>query len=410
MAEMRTIDDFLNYKGSEGGGGKRLKSWAKSKGHLNFWLHTKQLPSAVWYHSLPELVVRPDKDDASRSLRNVWNRQHVCLEDEAVLKKQRFRTSDGTREHPPRRCPICRMLEAIRSLVLDGKLRDTDVIFRFDGSDKPEENRVIHAGGVCGMWKREQSTEEKERLQKHGISMRTAWAENFTAKLWYVLVGVDQDDVASGVQVAVQTQLVGDKIKAEIRKQIASEPDERGNPLVHPYCIQLLYQPDASKFDDRYLAQRINRFSLTPEIDRLIRGEAPSIEKFVRPLNATEIVAMLQKHALVDLPWDQILVKGGEPAPAPSVGGPPPRGDAARELQSQTKATPSAPSEWGDPCDVCKAPMLATATKCGKCGTAYEIEPDAAPAPATAQPAPAPASGPDSYESDAVYDDEIPFD
>jgi hypothetical protein len=405
MAEFKTVDDFLNYRSQEGGGGgKRLKSWAKSKGVLNFWLFTGMMPQTVWYHGLPELVLRTDKD-TGRSLKNVWGRSHVCHEDESVLKKQRFRAADGTREHPPKSCHLCRLTEAVREMILDGDIADTDILFRWDGSDKPEENRVIHAGGLCSIWGREPKSEVADRLQKHGIYMSKVWNESAIAKLNYVLAGVDNDDVASGLQTAIQTQLVGDKIKATIRDQIASEGD-KGNPFLNPYCLQLFYTPEAKKFDEKYGARRMNRFGITDEIERLIKGEPPNIAKFVTPFNPTEIRAMLEAHATdigKRLPWDEIW-KVPEPREVRETPEPEKQAIAHAPRTPEVRTQAPAAADYGDPCDDCKAPMLKTDTKCGKCGAVYAD--DAQPPPKAAT---APATVPGVDDMDAVYDDEIPF-
>lgn len=406
MTEFKNCDDFLNYRGSEGGGGtKRLKSWAKEKGFLNFWLHTQQMPLAVWYHRVPELVVRTDRDDPTRTLRNVWGRQYACWEDESILKKQRFRTPDGLREHPPKACGLCRLVEAVREMIRDGKCKDTDVLFEFSGSDKVEENKLLHAGGIANWWKRDDIDDaEKKRLADAGVFMSKVWDENVVAKLNYIFVGVDQDNVAEGVQVAVQTQLVGDKVKRAINDDIASKGGDLGNPFLNPYCLQLVYKPEEKKFDDKYHARRVDRFPLTSEIERHIRGEKPDIGKFTKKFNQLDLRSKLEARATPigkKLPWDAIfavpnLGSSEEAPPEPKKASVP----VAATLAPAPSAAPHA--ELGDPCDDCGSPMTKTQTKCGKCGAVYATD-EAAAAPAVAASPPPPDDG-------AVYDsDEIPF-
>lgn len=418
--EFQSVDDFLKYRPSESTGTKRLKSWAKEKGFLNFWLHTKQFPCAVWYHRFPELVVRDKKDEPGTKLKNVWGRQHACWEDESILKKQRFRTPGGDREHPPKKCGACRLAEAIRSLIRSGAIKDTDVLFEFTGSDKPEENKLLHAGGMCSIWKRDDLDEPtKKRLAEHGVYMSKVWDENVVAKLSYVFVGVDNDDVGAGLQTAVQTQLVGDKVKKLINNEIASNAGDLGNPFVNPYCIQLVYNASEKKFDDKYDARRINRFTLTPEIERLIRGDKPDISKFVKKFDQDALRASLEAHATPiakkHLPWDEIFVKVAEVEERPV--------EAPRAVQVPATVAPSpapaatapaAPVDPGPaliPCDDCHFMMKETDTKCARCGAVYEVDPaPAAAAPTAAAPAQAPAAAPSAEDLDGVYEtDDVPF-
>lgn len=410
MGEFNTVDDFLNHKGSEGGGGKRLKSWAKDPGYMNFWLHTKQMPCSVWFHRIPELVIRQDKDDRTVTKKNVWGRQHACWEDESILKKQRFRTQDGTREHPPMKCGICRMIEAIRELITDGKIQDTDVLFEFTGSDDPTENKVLYAGGMVNLWKDGMPSEEKERLKKHGIFMSKVWDQNAMAKLSYVFAGVNHDAPSDGLQIAVQTQLLGDKVKRTIRNEIASKDGDDGNPFIKPYCIRFVYKAEEKKFDDKYDALRIDRLKLSPEIEKIIRGDRPDISRFTRKFNQKDMRAVLEKHATPlakqMLPWDDIFdvpdfeAKPEEEEQETKKSSPPPAREEPKP-SGRTRVQEPPAEEMGDPCDDCGAPMTKTQTKCKKCGATYAND-DAPAPPPKAQAAPDPAD-------DAVYDQDVPF-
>lgn len=419
MTEFQSVDDFLNYKSSEFSGSKRLKNW-KEKGHLNFWLHTKQFPCAVWYHPLPELVVRTKKDDPTVTLKNVWSRSHACWEDESILKKQRFRNQNGEREHPPKKCGICRLLEAIRAYMRAGRIKDTDVLFRFEGSDKPEENKVLHAGAMTSIWKRDDLDDAtKARLAASGIFMGNApgrpgaWSQNATAKLNYIFVGVDNDDLESGLQTAVQSQLVGDKVKREINNQIASEGGDKGNPFINPYVIQLVYKPEEKKFDDKYEVRRINRFPLTESIETLIRGEKPDLKRYTEKFNQQAIRAMLEEHATEigkKLPWDKIFDVQVAAAPDASE---PPRTRVqvpAAPAPSPAQASKAPPPADTIPCDDCGHPMGKDETKCGKCGAVYEV--DAAPPQAASPPVPA-IDAAKFTQPEGVYDqgdEDVPFD
>ncbi len=412
MAEFQSIDDFVNYRSSEGGGGKRLKSWKKDKGILNFWLHTKQMPARCWNHQIPELVVRTDRD-TQVTKKNVWGRQFVCHEDEEVLKKQRFRDRQtGARELPPRSCGQCRLQEAVYQAIWSGKLDDTEILFRWEGADDAKENRIVHAGGLCGYWKREMPDAQAARLANAGIYMKTAWSENMLAKLKYVFVGVNQDDVASEVQTTLETELVGQKVQKLIRDQIASEPGNLGNPILSPYCIQIYYSPQEPQFNEKYGARRVNRYPLTPEIEKLIRSDPPTIAHYLKPFDPTKLRAMLEQYATPIckkvLDWDAIW---NVPNP---IRRPPP--EEPRRAPETSSAPPASaldrfPTvEYDDPCDDCKAPMLKGATKCTNCGASYEATPDvqAVPNPVKSSQTGQVLEGVLDDDS-AVYDDEVPF-
>lgn len=424
MATFQSVDEFLNFRGQEGGASTRLKNW-KEKGFFNAFFHRGLMPSSVWYHRIPELVVRRDKDDPSRQLHNVWSRQFVCFEDEKILKKQRFRTPEGLREHPPIICPDCRLLEVIRAMVLRGDIKDTDVVFEWSGSDKPEENCVRHAGGITGLWKQDKMTPaDKERLAQHGIYMANsgkkfgAWNEKAIAQLNYIFAVVNAEDAAAGLQVDIQTQGLGDKVKKTINKEIASN-GASGNPFTNPYCIQFQYKPSEPKFDDKYDAQRMNIVPLTPSIQQLIDGEPPDISRYTRLPDLATHRAMLETHAKVSLPWDEIFgpaeraekVRRATSAPdqaasaAPIIG--PQPAPASPPPVARVREKP--PEEWGDPCDPpCNAPMLKGQTVCGKCGAKYAVTPDAPAASAPVAPASPVPVGPSGEEP--IYDDgDIPF-
>jgi hypothetical protein len=402
MAEFQTVDDFLNHKGNEPFGLKNLKGWAKSPGYLHAWLHTRQVPVAVWLHRIPEKVIRKDKDNRERELVNVWGRQHVCWEDETILKKQRMRV-EGRREFPPQRCGVCRLIEKVRELMLSHDLADTDVLFKFEGSDKPEENTIIHAGGLANVWKRDMKEEDKERLKKHGIYMGNsgnkmgAWSENMQPKLNYVFALVNHDSVQDGLQVATQTEVLGKKVQNLIKDEILSK-DDLGNPFLHPYCIRFQHKPEEKAFDDKYHVLRMDKNKLTPEIEKIIRSDKPDIRRFTKRYNQRQMRATLEAHATElgkRLPWDEIFNVPGY-----------------KEDEEETKPQETRTPEVGHtaaappntiPCDDCKHPMLETETVCGKCGAKYEDD------------GAAPAASPPKEESfgDAVYvqggDSDVPF-
>jgi hypothetical protein len=415
QSEFGSIDDFLNYRGSEGGGQKRLKDW-KKKGQLTFFFHMMCMPSRVWLHNVPELVVRTDRETNVQK-KSVWGRTHVCHEDESILKKQRFKTQDGRREHPPKRCGACRMTEGVRNAILDGQLQDTDVVFKFDGADNPTENRVIHAGGLCDFWKRNDLDEAtKARLLQHGIHFANipgrpgAWAENTMAALNYIFAIVDNEAIGEGLQIAIQQQIIGDEVRRMMNDEIASK-DDLGNPFKNPYAIQLIYNAAATLPKDKYRARRMDKFAVTDVVDKIIRSPKPDLSKFTTKFDPAALRSLLEAHAQVDLPWDSYFIPiPTEEKSVPPVEPPPQRKTISVPSGAPAPKPAAAPvEELGDPCD-CGAPMTKTQTKCGKCGAVYAITPDPVPAAASAAPAAtsAPAASED-YDAADYQDDRIPF-
>src|SRR5258706_8470391 len=115
---------------------------------------------------------------------------------------------------------MCLLVEAVRKLVDDGKALDTDVAFGVSGWDDPEEDRLFHAGGFASVWPRDMEKEDVARLKKAGIFASKAWSESAVAKLKYALAGANHDDLAAGITVSMENQLIGDKVKKVIRDEI----------------------------------------------------------------------------------------------------------------------------------------------------------------------------------------------
>lgn len=432
------IDGFLNHSGSTGGGGKFLKGWKKD-GRLYAWLHTMQLPIGLWRHNFPQLIVKENKD-TRRIERHIWGQSDNCWEPEDVLKEQNFRKKDTkVREKMPTRCPQCRLIEHVWQRVNVTKDLDfTAPILRFEGADNPKENVIIHAAGIYNGFSTTAVAKftdaQKEAVAKAGIFLSEAWKENDKASLSYVFTIVSNDKPGDGVQITVEKSSLGDRVKGVINDRIESAGVEAGNPTITPYCIEFTYDEKKS-MNEMYGARYIERIKITPEIERLIRSEPPTLDNVLEPFNRATFRAQLEKHLCADLDLDWIFdvevdeedndadgapeertpeVDSGEdendaaePAsggstdfahganvPEPKAAAAPPAAAPAR-TNRKPKAPPAPaipPEELGDPCEVCKAPMRATDTKCGGCGTEYEAEEDEPEPAATPAPAPAKAS------------------
>lgn len=393
MSDINSIDDFLGHSGSSAGGAgaKYLKNW-KKKGSLRFWLHTKRLPMASWKHNVPQLVVFEDKD-TRESTKAFWGRDLNCWQDERFLKQQYSRDEAGVLEISPKACSVCRLIDVVYQAIAKGDLDWTDEVFRFEGATEAKNDLIVHAGGLTNLFGKKDLTESQRRqLKAKEIYPSEAWRQNFHAKCQYVLAVVDNDEPALGVQIASQAQSVGDCIKGVIKDARASLGDEDGNPMHNPFCIELTYDEKA-QMNKKYHARRIERVKLTPEVERLIRGDAPDLEPATRFFNQRSQRAFFERYAVVDLPWDRIFdvpcmeaereesTEAEEPRrPAPEVG-------RERKAASPPPAPPSSKSSVEMiPCDKCKTPMREDESTCKKCGAVYSFddEPEEPKAPGKA--------------------------
>ncbi len=401
--EFNELDEWLGHSGSDKRG-QFLKSWTKN-GSIRIWLHTRRLPVAVWRHPFPQMIVYDDKQTGDQII-NFWSRDHTCWEDEGFLKVQ-YRRDKDTQELnvEPRRCSLCRLTDCIHMMIVRGQLDWAAPVFRFDGATdgKPV---ILHAGGMCGMYGSDRLTEEQIKyLNKMGIRRDEAWRENSHAKLQYILCVVDNDDVRAGVQIAPQAGTVGEKVKDAIRDTRASLGDEAGNPTMHPFCIELTYDPRVPALK-RYHARRVERYRLTPAIEELIRGEPPSLTGITRQFDQASMRPFLERYALIDLPWDEIFrvpqltpadpdadFPHGANAPNGRTEEEPQRARGGRRVQQQQPPPPpksSARDVAMISCDECGKPMPEDARQCRACGTTYEFDDDESESAEDTPPAPPP--------------------
>jgi hypothetical protein len=416
MATFNTIDEFLSHKSSDGGGGKYLRGWRKDK-RVNVWLHTQQPITALWRHGgIPRVVTR-EKDGEQQV--ELWGGQWVCHENESVLRRQYRRNKEGQREIPPKACPLCKLIEVVHDQVGASTLDWTQPIFQFDADDE-SKSLTIHAGGLYNAYGAKLSDAQKAELKKAKISPFEAWKENACAKASYLFCVVDQEAPEDGVQIAIETGSLGDKVKSVISDAMESLGREEGNPIIHPYAIQWEYREEEPKFGDKYHARRMERFKLTPQVKDLIVGPAPDISRDVRPFNATQMRALLEQHALVSFPWDQIFDAPADDVEVEEV--PQKRAVAKAPVKPKApepKASKPKIEEASDDmvaCDECDAPMKETDPKCKKCGHVYIQEaPAPAPAkrkrsasavPATPIPTPLPST---AFVDDEDDDGDVPF-
>lgn len=444
MSDMiNSVDDFLSHSNAERSG--FLSKWKKNTPpKVNVFLHTRRLPTALWQHGFPKIFTKEDKD-TGEMVTHVWGGKFTCHETEAVLLKQYKRDNDGERTHPPRSCPMCKLVETVRSMVEEGQLSWTTPIFEFEG-DISEESQIIHAGGLYNAFGQRDMPEDKKReMKKAGISPMEAWKENALAKMSYIFCVVDTSAVNQGVQIATETSLLGDKVKEVINDAMEDQGKEQGNPFLNPFCIQWEYKPDEKEFGKKYRARRMESIKLTPEIAKLIRGEAPDLSNIVAPFNPKILRASLERYCLVqNIPWDHIFDGAREIEEEPTTSH---KQSAARtklaappatlgKLPPTPAAKPPVLSEDEDDiveCDGlqgvggCGEAMNINDAKCGHCGFVYDAAKLAAEAPPPPPPAklrkrgeakksapPPPVAAKEEAESDDFSfgdddSDEIPF-
>lgn len=375
--EFNSVDDFLGHSVSGRRGGKFMKSWKKA-GSCRIFLHTKRLPVAVWRHPTPQLTVFDDKK-TGQTVKAFWGRDLGCWEDETFLKQQYFRDSDDF--EPPTKCAICRLVYCVHKLVRAGELDWTDVLFNFTGATDAKDNRILHAGGLTNMFgSKNLSREDLAELKQAGIRRDQAWGQNLHAKCQYVLTLVDADKPENGVVIDSEPQSVGQKIKKVISDTQASLGTEEGNPFLHPYCIELTFDENAS-MNEMYNARRIERVKLSPEIQQMIVDEdPPDLSGALRPFNQAALRAFLEEYAVRDLPFDEIfdvpdLIPQGDNEEFPPTE-PKAKSSAAKPATKQAAKEPEPPPAGVQtiPCDKCGFAMLETEDTCRKCGAKYELE------------------------------------
>jgi hypothetical protein len=369
--KMNTVDDFLSHKSSDRSGGF-LDKWKKDK-TVNIWLHTECLPIAIWRHGFPRLVIM---EDDGENVRKFFGGNYNCHEPETTLKKQYKRNADESREIAPIYCPICKLVDWCYLEIAEGRIDFTKLMFRFEATD-PKDTVTIHTGGLCNLYGSDDLTaEQKQAMKKAGISPKEAWRENAYAKLSYLFRVVDNANPDKGVQTAIETGLLGDKVKDVIADARESKGEDEGNPFRNPFCIQWEYKENEQVFNKKYHARRIEKYALTPAIEKLIRGPKPDVSRLIEPFDVKTMRAFLERNCVLKgVPWDEIFdVKKREEEDDDDS-------DAASSDRTPEVATDGdaddATSQGADDevaCDACEKPMKASDAECPHCGEKYDVE------------------------------------
>lgn len=288
------LNQFLGHSTqSSSSGSKYLDRWKKNTPpQVDIWLHTQALIESLWRHNVPRIVER--ERDGEKSV-EVWSGNWNCWESEDVLINQYKRDYEaGTRAYPPCICPVCKLIEYVRDSVEQGDLVWTAPIFRFAGSDASKSLVIRAAGLYNGFSKKDLSDNEKNELKEARIYRTEAWKQNMMAKMSYVFTVVNNAEPGKGPQIAIETPLLGDKVKEVINKAMMSAEDE-GNPLENPYAIRWMYKPDESQFDRKYDAVKMDRIPYTKEIQSAICDtKAPDLGGVIARQDPSILLAQLQ--------------------------------------------------------------------------------------------------------------------
>lgn len=430
-----SMDQFLRHSGRAGGRGKYLSGWKDSPDRaITVWLSMRVGILPLWRHQWVRVVPR-EKDGIKT--REVWQERLRCLEHEEVLTRQHFRDKvTGERDLPPQVCPHCMLQEYVRAEVMAGRMKFTQPLFKFEGTD-PTKTRFLYAGGIYGGFGAKSLTAEDKAAmaaipQNVGgpVFSRDAFKHTSMAKLEYAMCVVNHAKPDDGVQMMVESSGLGQEFQKMVAHAIKSLDDgtgrgtgERlGNPLITPYAIRFEFTPPSeSQPFGAYASIRMEKIRITPAVEKLIRSDPPAtFGELAEPFNVRTHRALLERHALAKLPWDQFFEAAFEAEAKGKLAKPEEQPSAAQDPEPRTPEVGTAPAAAQDEefgCDTpdCDGVMKALDTRCPKCNRSYEVNaaPQPPPKPAlpkrsTAQTAPAssPAREP---EPSGDQGDDIPF-
>lgn len=431
-----SLDDFLSYS-NRGEKTKYLSKW-KEDGSIIVWLSRLIAPRRLWRHRLKRIAELKDKTTGATE-KKIWSDNYVCLEPEDILKDQNLTNKlTGMRKRPPHTCPNCLFAEYIREQILTGKLDWLAPVLKYETDD---EEVVVHAHGMFGYPKADKlSDAQKKQLKEAGIYGKDSWQEDMRAKLNWIFVCAEHNHPENGLQVAIEPALLGDKVRAVIKKAIeAAEvvtPGDgtAGDPFKNPYPFKFSYNDaEGIAFGDKYDATGLQGVKPSPEIEKLISEDPPTeaVENLRARPNLAQLRENLESHCLLkNVPWDRIF----QPAydlykengwPIGEVQKLQTNEDVILAGGANVQSEIAKPAEDVYQCDDCGHDMLASETKCKGCGRDY-APPPAPPTPvkksrsqASTAPAAAPAATPpvtveidESFASPKAKGDEddgIPF-
>lgn len=384
------LDEFLDHSAGSGMRGNFLKNWRKGEPpKIVVWLHLGVgLGHARWSHNWPRVVVREDRD-TGEARKEVWGGQWVCHEREFVLRKQRYRNDDGSREVEPVICPLCRTIEVIHKLVREGDLDWLEPVFRFRGSGK-EHDTIIRAGGIYNAYSRRDLTKkEKGELREAGVRPSEAWRENATARCQYTFAIVNNDNPEDGVQITDEAEALGNAMKRVLKDKIEEVGREDGNPLRKPYPFLWEYRA-TEDFEKKYRVVPKTGIELTDEIAELIGGATPDLSSHLSPGNITTLRTEMEEACLLEnFPFDEIFgpaekaeaeAKAAEPDGDPDDDDGEDNTNFPPDEESKVAEKSVGENEEGEELFICEAcdfdELKEDDVLCPKCGAKYDDEGD----------------------------------
>lgn len=368
------LDDFLDHSGSTSGGAGFLGNW-KEDGRIDIWLHPNGSFAALWSHRWIRLV--KDKESEALIVRG-W--RWKCMEKESILKKQRFRNEDDSREYPPEICPLCLLSEWIREQVNEGKISWTDVLFRFEPEDDDSEVVEFHAGGLTGQIQKafkdkSLTKDQRKELRSAGIRGDEIYREAMAARLQYVFTVVKHDDPDDGCVIAVETQTLGDKMKKAIRDR-REDLGDKGNPLEHPYAFRWLFD-DNKEFAAKYDVKPMTSLELNDDIQAVFDDDAADISELLKAGNVVEMRTSLESAwcgpSKCKPPWDDLFGAAEEAVKGTPAGEAPTDFEYGSNVDDGPDEDEADDEDEGYKCDVC-GEVGDDPNKCEKCGAEYDEE------------------------------------
>jgi hypothetical protein len=303
-----SLEEFMNHDRGGGASGRFLRGWRKlTPPQVDVWLHTKALFAPLWQHNIPQVRTIKDKD-TQEEVRVIWSSSFNCLEGKEELEQVRWAYKG---DFHPKICPICRLIEHVRGEVNAGRLKMHQPIFRFDLGDGDESKvKILRAAGMYnGFGVKNLPEKLKKENAAAGVKLTEAWKENAQAKCNYVFAVVDNAHPENGVQVAIETSLLGDKMKAVLRQEKERQGDSGPwNPLATPYAFRWKHHPSAPQFNDKYEALAMPGIKLSEDVRALIADEdPPDLARVKAPGKVRYLQEQLEQYALIDLPWGHLF-------------------------------------------------------------------------------------------------------
>jgi hypothetical protein len=376
MSKGLGIAEFLNHS-SRGGGGKIL-SW-REDGRVTAFLHPLSPIYPVWRHNWFEVAEVEDKETGDKT-RKVFARRFVCHERELINKKSRFRDKKtGEREYPPEVCPMDMMLDQVVQLVRKGKLKWTDPVFRFEGDDPDSEyNVTLTAAGLYGGYRGELTKEQVAELRRAHIDRREAWREDVRSKLSYIFQVISVASPGDGIVTMIEPAMLADRMKSEIGKVMKRKGREGGDPTLHPYPLEIVWNKDEEDISKTYDVTALED-PPSAEVLEHFKQKPESIDQYTAPGDCVWLLASMREACQLAeglLDFDAIFAaaekaglmvekefnEGLKPDDETPDGDDAPVGDVKGAAGSQLYE-----------CDHCGAETMGeTELKCSACGAEYD--------------------------------------